>query len=245
MLINPYYVKKIYRWLLPYICILCGHPSSREQDLCAACLNDLPKIKTGCKRCAVPLPAAATLLTCGHCLQKPPPFDAAHILYLYEPPVTRLILELKFRQALVHARILGELLAWQIQQYGYKTTPLPDMIIPIPLHAERLKERGFNQALEIARPMSKILELPIRTDLCQRNKLTAPQATLPAGQRRQNVKQAFAVSGRLDQRHIAVVDDVITTGNTITEFCQALKNHGAAKVDVWCCARTGLAKAFE
>lgn len=237
--IKNYYLKKALAWLLPYTCILCGHSSQRNQDLCDPCHQTLPFLKQGCLCCAMPLPESTKGLVCGQCLQTTPPFDATYALYLYQMPITKLILELKFNQALVNARILGELLAEEALQSWYKTRPLPKVIIPIPLHPTRLKERGFNQALEIARPLAKALKLPINTEDCQRHKLTAPQSTLPATERRQNMKEAFAVSKNFTGQHVAVIDDVITTSNTVTEFCNVLKQHGAQTIDVWCCARAG------
>jgi ComF family protein len=231
------YLRKIYAWLLPYTCILCSHPSQRHQDLCEPCYQTLPLLKQGCICCAIPLPDSIAGLRCGQCLQKTPPFDVTHALYSYELPMTKLILELKFNQALAHAKILGEHLAHAILQSWYQTKPLPKIIIPMPLHASRLKERGFNQALEIARPIAQALKLPLNTTHCQRNKSTTPQAMLSATQRQKNVKGAFTVTGNFIGQHIAVIDDVITTGNTITEFCKALKQHGAKQIDVWCCSR--------
>ncbi len=185
----------------------------------------------------MPLPGSTDGLLCGQCLQKAPPFDVTYALYLYEAPITKLILALKFNQALVNARVLGELLATAALQSWYKTRSLPTVIIPVPLHPTRLKERGFNQSLEIARPLAKALKLPIDTDHCKRNKVTAPQSTLLAAERRDNVKGAFTVSGHFAGQHVAVIDDVITTGSTVTEFCNVLKQHGAQTIDIWCCAR--------
>lgn len=145
-------------------------------------------------------------------------------------------MQLKFNHALLNARILGELLAEKIHLW-YQQQPLPEFIIPMPLHTKRLKERGFNQALEIARPISSSLGIPIDKTSCQRIKHTFAQATLHADQRQANIKKAFKVTSDLANKHIAVLDDVITTGNTITEFCRTLKKAGAGKIDVWCCAR--------
>ncbi len=232
------YLKKILTWLLPYTCVLCHHTSNRYQDLCADCYKTLPWLQQHCLRCAIPL--FTTDQICGHCLQKTPPFDATHALFLYQPPITQLILELKFKQSLINAQILGELLTTQIQQNWYQTTPLPDVIVPVPLHPERLKERGYNQALEIARPISKLLKIPINTTTSQRIKATTPQTILSANERRQNIKNAFTVTRDLAHQHVAVIDDVITTGCTISEFCKTLKQSEVRTIDVWCCARAGI-----
>ena len=211
-------IKKITEWLLPYSCILCGNLSSRQQDLCQPCYQDLPIAPYPIKECSIALPDT-------------------YSLFIYQPPITRLILELKFNQALVHARVLGELLAEKIKAVWYRNKSLPEIIIPVPLHTGRLKERGFNQALEIARPVSKILHIPIDTHSCVRNKVTRAQATLSANARVKNIRHAFTVRQPLAYQHIAVIDDLITTGNTINEFCKTIKQHGGQQIDVWCAAR--------
>lgn len=227
-------IKKLLSWLLPYTCILCGNFSHREQDLCASCYQDLPTPLNACHTCAAPLSVGTT---CGQCLQQKHPFNATYVLFDYQAPIDRLLLELKFNQALINARVLGELMAEKIHSTWYKNNPLPDVMIPIPLHTTRLKERGYNQAIEIARPIAKFHRLPINIRACQRIKPTAPQAMLTATERENNVKQAFNSQARFDGQHIAVIDDVITTGNTVREFCHLLKNQGARHIDVWCCAR--------
>lgn len=236
----PFYtmpIKKLLSWLLPATCILCGNASHREQDLCLACYQDLPIPKNACRLCAIALPSGAYALTCGPCLQQTRPFDAAYALFDYQAPIDRLLLELKFNQALVNARVLGELMAEKMLTSWYNTKPLPEVIIPVSLHPARLKERGYNQAAEIARPIANFYQLPINIQACQRIKPTAPQAMLPANERENNVKQAFKTQTRFDGQYIAVIDDVMTTGHTMHEFCQLLKDAGARRIDVWCCAR--------
>jgi ComF family protein len=116
----------------------------------------------------------------------------------------------------------------------------PEWIIPVPLHAERLRERGYNQALEIARPIAKKLQIPLQTRYCTRILPTLAQASMTAEERRRNMKNAFAVEELFQARHVAIVDDVLTTGSTVSEFARMLKKSGVARVDVWCCARTVL-----
>lgn len=176
-------------------------------------------------------------MLCGECIQKKPPFQRTHALFLYEPPIPKLILDLKFHHQFAHAKLLGELLAKKIQEKWYQTDELPTAIIPIPLHPKRLQERGFNQALEIARPIARRLNLPLFIHDLKRHKATLAQAQLPANLRRQNILQAFSTKKLFNNEHIAVVDDVITTGNTMREFCRLLKKQGAGKISVWCCAR--------
>jgi ComF family protein len=229
------YLKKIASLLVPYTCLFCSYPSSRGQDLCDGCLNELPLLGNPCIRCAKPL--QQNNLICGDCLTHSPPFDRTFALFVYEKPITRFVMQIKFNHALLNARIAGELLTEKIITQWYLNQPLPDLIIPVPLHPLRLRERGFNQAIEIARPLSKKLQLPLDIEGTQRVKATAAQATLLAKDRILNIKEAFQVNRQYSGLHLAVVDDVITTGHTIREFCRVLKKAGARQIDVWSCAR--------
>jgi ComF family protein len=222
-------------WFMPPICILCHQPAGRLQDLCHPCQNDLPILPQTCPRCAKTF--IQTTLTCGACLKRPPPYDAAHALFSYQTPITKLIMELKFQDALLNAKILGERMAEAIQHNWYLKKPLPSIIIPMPLHKKRLQERGFNQSLEIARPIAKHLKIPLDTTSCQRIKATAAQAMLPAKKRKHNIQNAFTVTGDLRGRHIALLDDVSTTGFSMTELAKTCKKAGASQIDVWFCAR--------
>jgi ComF family protein len=178
-------------------------------------MAELPILPQSCPRCATILPMPLTAnLRCGECLKHPPAFDTTYALFSYETPITKLIMELKFHQKLVNAELLGKLMANALTERWYYNKPKPDVIIPIPLHPIRLQERGFNQALEIARPISKALHIPIDILSCQRIKHTEAQAQLLAENRGQNMKNSFRINATLKGKHIAVVDDVITTGHT-------------------------------
>lgn len=239
MKIKTHYLKKMLTWLLPHSCIFCGEFCTIN-DLCNNCQTDFPLFLNGCATCGKSLNNDSPILTCGCCLNNAPPFDRTYTLYYYQPPVSKLIVNLKFGESLVNAEILGKLLADKIQTTWYKFKPLPDVIIPIPLHPHRLRERGFNQSLEIARPVAKLLNIPLEWKNCHRIKSTAAQATLPAKERLQNIKQAFHITGNLCYQHVAILDDVITTGHTVTEFATALKSAGVGIIDVWSCARPSL-----
>jgi len=196
-------------------------------------MHELPKIPYFCWRCCIPL--ASTNL-CGNCLQNPPPFEKMLTPYLYDMPIMKIILDLKFKKQLANARVLGELVAQYLQSF-YETKPLPDTIIPMPLHTKRLRERGFNQALEIARPISRFFNIPINTQLMARVKHTNAQATLDKKARQQNIKNAFYLKKSMENAFIAVIDDVYTTGSTMQEFCSTLKKGGVKEIHVWCVAR--------
>ena len=231
-------IKKCYYWLLPPTCILCHARAPLTLDLCAACADDLPILPQSCPRCAKILLVAPTVnVICGDCLQHPPAFDATYALFAYQAPITKLIMELKFHHLLVNATVLGKFMADALQTRWYYNKTRPDVILPVPLHPKRLTERGFNQALEIGRPTSKILQIPLDRVSCQRVRYTQAQARLQAEKRGQNVKNAFKINKNLTGLHVAVIDDVITTGRTIEEFSYALKKAGAKRVDVWAVAR--------
>ena len=228
-------------WLLPATCILCGSLTRNTQNICHTCQQDLPILPHGCQQCADFLLSSATNdnLKCGNCLKNPPAYDKTYALFPYKPPINHLITKLKFNHQLSHARALGELMTNRIQSLWYVNKPLPDLIIPIPLHPLRLRERGFNQAIEIARPIAKALAIPIDFHGVTRIKHTRAQSGLPAKERKCNLTQAFSLSRNYSNLTVAVIDDVITTGHTVMECCRMIKDHGAKRIDVWCCARNG------
>lgn len=231
------------RWLIPPICVFCQRLADTSLDLCSACKNDLPILTNYCQYCANILPTSPfqqEFLACGQCLKRKPPFDCTHALFRYQPPVTQFLWQLKFHHALLNAKLLGKLLTEHIQQRWYQNKSLPSAIIPIPLHTARLKQRGFNQSIEIAKPVAKAFRLPLLLTTVKRVKHTLPQASLPANARKGNIKQAFVFNGNISYKHVAVLDDVMTTGNTMVEFCTLLKSHGIEQIDVWCCARADI-----
>ena len=175
----------------------------------------------------------ATELLCGRCLAHQPAFDRTFAPYLYQGAVRHLISQLKFGAHHPNARLLGLLLAEYIQQYAEK----PDLIMPVPLHQSRYRQRGFNQAIEIAAVIAKTLNIPLDLTTCRRHRDTPHQTQLSAKQRRKNLKQAFSLSKSINARHVAIVDDVMTTGTTVHELAKLLKKSGVSKVDIWVCAR--------
>lgn len=171
---------------------------------------------------------------CGRCQSSPPAYDSAVSLFHYAAPIDQLIVRLKFGAKLHLARLLGELMADHLAQ---RADTLPEMIIPVPLHRSRLRERGYNQALELARPIAKRLAIPIDYRSCARLRPTSAQSLLPAAARRGNVKGAFGVVRPLGARHIALIDDVMTTGHTLQELARVLCKSGVARIDIWVLAR--------
>lgn len=227
--------KGITHCLFPYYCILCNDRTNRELDLCIECEKSLPWLKNVCFYCATPL-GFSTQSACGACLKRPLPFHNLCILFTYTEIIKKLVTGLKFQQRLIYAHILGTLLAEKISSQ-YQTEKLPDIIIPVPLHKSRLYERGFNQAIELARPISKKFNIPIEYRRCKRVVNTVAQSKLPANQRAKNVISAFIAHQDLAYQHVALLDDVMTTGHTLIEMSRALYDVGVKRIDVWCCAR--------
>jgi len=227
-----------FRWL-PGHCVLCAGASGRARDLCAACEQDLPFNTRCCARCALPLAAAEAL--CAHCLQSPPAFVSAVTAFRYEWPLAGLITRFKFGGDLACGRVLSGLLAERVMAaLADRRIARPDLLLPVPLHHHRLRERGFNQALEIARLLGQRCALPICQEVLQRHQITAAQSGLDAKARRRNVRGAFTATGRIDGLQIALIDDVVTTAATVTECARVLKQAGAAAVQVWALARAPL-----
>ncbi len=232
---------KVYNWLdiiqnhlLPATCILCGNPGFGGFDLCMPCHGHLPRNSHYCLCCAEIFESKIAEMLCGRCLSKPPAFDKAYAPFMYQEEIRYLIAGLKFGKHFKNARLLGSLLAEHLQE----TQDKPDCIMPVPLHHARYRERGFNQALEIARTVSKILVIPVDASSCLRDKDTPHQTGLSAKKRRQNLRQAFSINRPLrGVRHVAILDDVMTTGSTANALAEALKKAGVSRVDVWVCAR--------
>lgn len=235
--------NKVYKWLensgrwwWPPYCQLCGATPPAADALCAACAAELPFNIHACRVCALPLERPGI---CGRCQRRPPPFHRTLAAFRYQQPIAQMVHGLKFGQRLYFGRILGEYLADCIEAGG---APLPDLVIPVPLHRRRLAERGYNQAAELARPLARRLHIELALNVVERRWATAEQSTLNALQRRRNVKDAFTVTTALAGCRVAIVDDVMTTGATVTELARSLVSAGAACIEVWLCARAPLVR---
>ena len=230
------WINNIQTLLYPSTCILCGAPGDDHLDLCSRCRHELPVNSNCCKLCAAPITVSADhSAICGECIARPPLFDHCITPFLYRAPVSSLISGFKFQKKLGNGRLLSLLL---LDFLTRKQVEIPDIIIPIPLHWGRLTERGFNQALEIARPIARHLKLSLDLSSCVRRYPTVPQMNLERRSRLQNVKGAFEIRKEIDVRHAVVLDDVVTTGATVSELAALLKKRGVEKVDIWALART-------
>ncbi len=219
--------------VLPARCLLCRLDGSSSRDLCDACAEDIARNSLCCPRCALPL--ATPALLCGECLQREPPFASAFVPFVYGHPVDLLLTRFKFSRSLAAGRVLAHL--W-LDAYSASCVDLPEAIIPVPLHRSRLRERGFNQALEFAQPLSTALGIPVRADLLMRTRATSAQSDLDAVARRRNLRGAFEMANVAEcPSHVALVDDVMTTGTTVRECAGVLRKGGVSRVDVWAIAR--------
>lgn len=237
---------KLAQWvtglIAPPVCVLCqGDGQQLDElwglDLCRHCEQACTPLPPACPRCGDPCPPG----NCPRCHHSPPPYDSTCCLFRYEDPTDLLITGLKFRHELACARVLGMLFAQRVLASG---RALPECVVPLPLHIARLRERGFNQCREIARHLAPRLreasgrKLPVRNDLLHRHRATRAQSGLNAAERAANLAGAFRVrTGVSMPRHVALLDDVLTTGHTAAAAARALKEAGCQRVEIWACAR--------
>lgn len=219
----------------PGLCAVCRGWSSAR--LCADCLTRFARATPRCTRCAIALPGAAAV--CGTCLRRPPPFERSIAALDYTPPWSGLVARFKFHDAIDLAPAFAGLLAQAVQGGGAGAATL---LLPAPLAPTRLRERGYNQSWELARRLGRALRIEADAALLLRVRDTPHQLDLPLAQRAANVRDAFAVEPRrrdeIAGREIALVDDVMTTGETAAAMARALLQAGAARVQVWVLART-------
>ncbi|MFN3579428.1 MAG: ComF family protein [Pseudomonas sp.] len=236
-------LEQVYEWLnnnQSEQCLLClsrGH--SFSHGICAACHRDLPWLQQHCRQCAIPLALEDAL--CGQCQQHPPAFSQVVVPFTYRFPLDSLIPAFKHHHQLTFGRLLSRLLIDHVtHHYEERQQALPDALVAMPLHPRRQAERGFNQAQELARPMTKALGCPILGDALARTRATPAQQGLSASVRKRSVQDAFACPRpeQVADKHLALIDDVLTTGATADAASRTLLAAGAASVSIWCIART-------
>lgn len=216
-------------------CLLCGSPSEKNWCLCNPCRLELPYIEHSCKTCGSSVPL--DVKRCGACIVDPPKTNQVVTILHYVSPVDYLVKKMKYHNQLEIAQLFGKLLVKQLET---QQESWPDQIIPVPLHSSRLQQRGYNQAVEIARTVSKALNIPMNLTNCIRTRPTEPQFELSLDKRKTNVKNAFDIVHEIDAKHVAIIDDVMTTGSTVNELTSALLKSGIEKVDIWVCSRVTL-----
>ncbi|MDR1276997.1 MAG: ComF family protein [Candidatus Accumulibacter sp.] len=215
-------------------CLLCASPAQRE-ILCEACEAELPRLSEACcPRCALPSPEGRL---CGRCLAKPPYFDAARAVFRYEFPLDKLVQSFKYGQRLALAGYFGRAMAALGPPGGEAARPAVDVLVPLPLYPVRLRKRGFNQSLELAKFVASAWKVPIDGEHCARVRDTPAQADLPWKERKANIRNAFDCSGGFLGKRVLIIDDVMTTGASVGECARSLKRAGAAWVGVLVLAR--------
>ena len=205
------------RWLAeglwPSNCILCGGAGDADIGLCPDCAADLPRNEPACV----------------------PPFSSSFVPFRYAYPLDHLVRGLKYRNELACGRVLGQLFARHLLA---RREPLPAAIVPVPLAANRYRQRGYNQASELALPIRRATGIALKSDVVIRQRETIEQAGLDRKARLRNVTGAFAAVAPLHARHVAILDDVVTTGSTVRELAQVLEQSGAEQIEIWAIART-------
>lgn len=216
---------------IPGLCLFCATYHKGEFALCEVCKQLLRPLASACAICKFPLPDNKFHL-CGSCTLKKPHFDRVFTAYSFEEPMRLLIHHFKYHEALYLTKFLTQLIMDGLKEERYQA----DCIIPVPLHKERLKLRGFNQAAELAKQLSSVLRIKYEARLCQKIVNTSTQAMLNRSERQANLKGAFQIKPSNYQK-IALVDDLLTTGATANELAFLLKKSGVKTVDILCCAR--------
>lgn len=227
--------------LLPPICHICHAfiPDAGKLHICPNCRDRLPLVSSPlCPICGIPFVGTGSDHRCGACLTHPPHFDSARAHFLYEGPIRDLIHSYKYNQR-THLRYPLALLTLEGVS-RFLTDQNPHVIVPVPLHRSRLRQRGFNQAVLLGSVLSRQLSLPMLPDALVRTRPTEPQIELSAAERRLNVKGAFSVNrtGLVAGKRILLLDDVMTTGSTMDECAKELKKAGADMVIAATIART-------
>lgn len=227
-------INYILNWLFPTPCQLCDELLNDGRRLCQPCHALLPFFDSGCEQCGIQLNPDENGI-CSNCRRLSPYFDRTLTLFRYEKPADHWLQSLKFQQRLHLAPLLGELM-WQQQQQRLQQLKA-QWIIPLPLHRKRLHKRGFNQSLELSRPLAKALRLPIRSSALRRQRDTKEQSSLQASERPANVENAFSWHSDEVPRHVFLVDDIITTGHTANSAAKTMKQVGVQEVTLIVFAR--------
>jgi ComF family protein len=236
---QPHRTYQVYNWLKSeHSCLLCDEATDAAFPICVACETELPWLGDQCQHCALPLPLSG--LTCAQCCKRPPAFSEVLVPWLYDFPIDSLITRFKHQGNWPMGRLLAQLLGQFLNHRFEEGLPRPDYLLPVPLATRRLRQRGYNQAAMLADWLGSQLHIPVSHRLLLRTRETPAQQGLDAKARKHNLRGAFALpdAAQLEGRHVALVDDVLTTGSTADAIARKLLNAGAQRVDVYCLART-------
>jgi ComF family protein len=227
-------------FLLPQYCLFCREKTTNHFTICTNCIAALPKNISHCYRCSLPLEQSeySGQRLCGNCLSHRYYYDQVYSPFLYSEGIRYLISQFKYHHKLHYSAVLTKLFTEaSTRQDSFK---LPQVFLPMPMHRIRMRQRGFNQALELARLLSRYFQIPMDCRSLLRIRNTDLQASLNRKERQKNVRQAFGLAKPLQYQHVALIDDVMTTGCTVNEAAHVLKTAGIRQVDIWCIARASL-----
>lgn len=236
---QPSAIDKVYIWLnIKQSCLLCDGPAQQRHSLCAGCERELPWLRDRCAICAVPMTVPG--LDCAACRRQAPAFTRVEAPWFYGYPVDTLINRFKHSAQWPLGRLLAERLAQALMQAYAEGLARPQRLLPVPMARQRLRQRGFNQAQMLAQWLAPLLHIPCDDQLLLRPQATRSQQSLNAQARRHNLRDAFALADKALVRglHVALIDDVMTTGATTQALAVLLRRAGAERVDVYCLART-------
>ena len=217
--------------LNPAICLGCAYALKPGQFFCANCITELKRLNNPCNLCG--LENATSGNSCAACLYDPPRWQKMTAPLIYQGLTRNLLIQLKFAESLYLA---SSLVSATIDHFR-DSKPLPEVLLPVPLHRKRLLDRGYNQAFEIAQALSHLLDIPVNTRALSRIRDTDSQSGLSAYQREKNILKAFAYDTSTPYSHVAVVDDIVTTGSTANEITKTLHRAGVRCVEIWGLAR--------
>jgi ComF family protein len=222
---------KLRRILNPALCQICGVPVSPDHYYCQCCWAEFKPVNNACLRCGLPNHASGDI--CPVCLHSPPPWQRMLAPLVYSGYMRDEIHRFKYSYQLEIAQTLLERL-----HAGFKSEKQIEALIPVPLHKSRVLQRGFNQSEEIARILSAYLNIPVDRYCVKRIRETQPQTGLSPSKRRNNIRRAFEYTPDKPYQSLAIIDDVITSGSTMSEICRILRRKGVKHIEVWSLART-------
>lgn len=227
-------LAKLLANMIPRTCLICEQ-STAHSEICLDCESSLPWSHQACSRCGRPLEKASRQL-CETCLIKPPLFHRLHKVFWYQAPIIQLLQQFKFKEHFGFGQLMANYLCESVPAW-YKKSKLPEAIVPVPMHFQRYQERGFNQLNELLKGIQQAPHLPPVIEACTRQRATRFQNKLSLSARERNLKQAFCLRKPMSYQHVAIFDDIITTGTTVNALAQLLLKAGVKRVDVWCIAR--------
>ena len=219
---------------LPSYCLLCKLTPATD-GLCSACIQSLPWQQASCPCCAQPM---LENRLCGQCLQREHYYDQIIAPLRYERAMRYFVNQFKFHERLIVAHLFSTLLIQHLKmRHDFL---LPDLLLPVPLHSTRMRMRGFNQALELAKPLAATFKIPLHRTLLYKKHASVAQSLLDFKTRKKNIKKLFGLKYSVLGKHVGIVDDVVTTGSTVNEIAKLLKQNGATRVSVFAIARTAM-----